>query len=142
MVFTFQKVHPRSRSSFLKNNVFTGWTSESSFSDKLERKLQEQYLAVQLEKSVSKDWILENYLNSINLGQNTLGVQSASRRYFNKDVSELNISESAVIAAIAQNPSRYNPVSNPDQNKKAPCQGIKKHVGIRNTSLKRNMTKP
>ena len=102
----------------LKNNVFTGWTSESSFSDKLERKLQEQYLAVQLEKSVSKDWILENYLNSINLGQNTLGVQSASRRYFNKDVSELNISESAVIAAITQNPSRYNPVSNPDQNKK------------------------
>lgn len=109
----------------LKNNVFTGWTSESSFSDKLERKLQEQYLAVQLEKSVSKDWILENYLNSINLGQNTLGVQSASRRYFNKDVSELNISESAVIAAITQNPSRYNPVSNPDQNKKRRAKVLK-----------------
>ena len=87
--------------------------------------MQEQYLAVQLEKSVSKDWILENYLNSINLGQNTLGVQSASRRYFNKDVSELNISESAVIAAITQNPSRYNPVSNPDQNKKRRAKVLK-----------------
>ena len=101
----------------LKNNVFTSWTSESSFADKLERKIQEQYLAVQLEKKVSKDWILENYLNTINLGQNTLGVQSASRRYFNKDVSELTLSECAVIAAITQNPSRFNPISNPDKNK-------------------------
>ncbi|MCI8326730.1 MAG: PBP1A family penicillin-binding protein [Lachnospiraceae bacterium] len=102
----------------LKNNVFTTWTSESNFSEKLKRKLQEQYLAIQLEKSVNKDWILENYLNSINLGQNTLGVQAASKRYFNKDVSDLNISECAVIAAITQNPSRYNPVSNPDENAK------------------------
>lgn len=102
----------------LKNNVFTSWTSETEFSQKLERKLQEQYLALQLEKSVSKDWILENYLNSINLGQNTLGVQAASKRYFNKDVSDLNISECAVIAAITQNPSRYNPVSHPEENAK------------------------
>lgn len=100
----------------LKNNVFTNWTSETSLADKLERKIQEQYLAVQLEKKVTKDWILENYLNTINLGQNTLGVQSASKRYFNKDVSELNLSECAVIAAITQNPSRYNPISNPDNN--------------------------
>ncbi len=68
----------------LKNNVFTDWTSESTFSDRVERKIQEQYLAVQLEKKVDKDWIMENYLNSINLGQNTLGVQAASLRYFNK----------------------------------------------------------
>lgn len=100
----------------LKNNVFTDWTSESSFADKLERKIQEQYLAVQLEKKVSKDWILENYLNTINLGQNTLGVQAASKRYFNKDVSELTLSECAVIAAITQNPSRLNPISNPEKN--------------------------
>ncbi len=102
----------------LKNNVFINWTSESTFSDRLERKLQEQYLAVQLEKKVDKSWILENYLNSINLGQNTLGVQAASERYFNKDVSDLTLSESAVIAAITQNPSKYNPVTNPDDNKK------------------------
>jgi len=109
----------------LKNNVFTDWTSESTFSEKLERKIQEQYLAVQLEKNVDKDWILENYLNSINLGQNTLGVQAASERYFNKDVSDLNISESAVIAAITQNPSKYNPVTNPDANKKRRAKVLK-----------------
>lgn len=100
----------------LKNNVFTNWTSESSFADKLERKIQEQYLAIQLEKKVSKEWILENYMNTINLGQNTLGVQSASRRYFGKDCSELTLSECAVIAGITQNPSRFNPISNPDKN--------------------------
>ncbi len=100
----------------LKNNVFTDWTKESSFLEKIERKIQEQYLAVQLSKAKSKDWVLENYLNTINLGQNTLGVQAAARRYFGKDVSELTISESAVIAAITQSPSKWNPVSHPDNN--------------------------
>lgn len=100
----------------IKNNVFTEWTSETSFADKLERKIQEQYLAVELEKKVTKDWIMENYLNTINLGQNTLGVQSAANRYFGKDVSELTLSECAVIAAITQNPSRFNPISHPDKN--------------------------
>ena len=100
----------------LKNTVFTEWTSETSFIDKLERKIQEQYLAVQLEKKVSKNWIMENYLNAINLGQNTLGVAVASERYFGKDVSELTLSECAVLAAITQNPSRFNPISNPEKN--------------------------
>ncbi|MCR5626900.1 MAG: PBP1A family penicillin-binding protein [Lachnospiraceae bacterium] len=102
----------------IKNNVFTGWTKESSFADKLKRKIQEQYLAIELEKqdSVTKENILELYLNTINLGQNTLGVQAASLRYFNKNVSELNLSEAAVIAGITQNPSRYNPISHPENN--------------------------
>ncbi len=102
----------------IKNNVFTSWTSESSFAEKLKRKIQEQFLAVQLEKqdTVNKDIILELYLNTINLGQNTLGVQAASLRYFNKNVSDLNLSEDAVIAGITQNPSRYNPISHPDNN--------------------------
>lgn len=99
----------------LKNNVFEGWTNES-WSEKIERKIQEQYLAVELTKVKSKDWILENYLNTINLGQNTLGVQAASKRYFGKDVSELTLSESAVIAGITKNPSAYNPVSYPEKN--------------------------
>ncbi|MCR4588411.1 MAG: transglycosylase domain-containing protein [Lachnospiraceae bacterium] len=100
----------------IKNNVFTDWTSETSFSEKLKRKIQEQYLALELEKVMSKDEILENYLNTINLGQNTLGVQAACLRYFNKPASDLTISEAAVIAAITQNPSRYNPISHPDKN--------------------------
>ena len=101
----------------LKNTVFTQWTSEQSMADKFERKFQEQYLALQLEKVVDKDWILENYLNAINLGQNTLGVGVASERYFGKDVSELTLSECAVLAAITQSPSYYNPITHPDHNK-------------------------
>ena len=100
----------------LKNTVFTGWTSESSEADRFTRKIQEQYLAVQLEKIEDKQWIMENYLNAINLGQNTLGVGVAAERYFGKDVSELNLSECAVLAAITQNPTKYNPISNPDKN--------------------------
>lgn len=100
----------------LKNNYFSGWTSEATFQDSLERKIQEQYMAVQLEKVLDKDQILEYYLNTINLGQNTLGVEAASQRYFNKHVSELTLSESAVIAGITQNPSRFNPIRNPEDN--------------------------
>lgn len=102
----------------LKNNYFSGWTSEKTLQDRVERKIQEQYLAVQLEKITSKETILENYLNTINLGQNTLGVEAASKRYFNKDVSKLTLSESAVIAGITQNPTKYNPITNPEENSK------------------------
>lgn len=100
----------------IKNNIFQGGT-ETSFGAKMERKIQEQYLALQLESLVGKEWILENYLNTINLGNNTLGVQSAATRYFNKEVSDLTLSECAVIAAITQNPSYYNPIRFPDNNR-------------------------
>ncbi len=99
----------------LKNQVFNGG-SDATFIAKVERKIQEQYLAIQLEDKLSKDQILEYYLNTINLGQNTLGVQTASLRYFGKDVSELTISEAAVIAGITQNPSGLNPISHPEKN--------------------------
>ena len=100
----------------LKNNVFTDWTSEDSFADKVKRKIQEQYLALELEKVMDKDTILINYMNTINLGANTLGVEAASRRYFGKHVNELTLSECAVIAGITQNPSRYNPITHPEKN--------------------------
>ena len=99
----------------LKNSVFD-FMSEDTFVEKVERKLQEQYLAIELEKIMTKQEILEAYLNTINLGQNTLGVQAAANRYFNKNVSDLTISEAATIAAITQNPSKYNPISHPDYN--------------------------
>lgn len=101
----------------LKNQVFNGG-QETSFVAKTKRKIQEQYLAIQLENELSKETILEYYLNSINLGQNTLGVQAASKRYFDKDISELTLSEAAVIAGITQNPSAYNPITHPEKNKK------------------------
>ena len=93
----------------LKNNVFEGWTSEVTFFDRLVRKIQEQYLAICLEMHVTKDWILENYLNTINLGGGNWGVDTAARYYFHKDVSALNLSECAVLAGITKNPTRYNP---------------------------------
>ncbi len=94
----------------IKNNVFDGG-NESSFGETVERKIQEQYLAVELEKVMDKKLIMKNYLNTINLGNNTLGVKSAALRYFNKDVSDLTLSECTVIAGITQNPTKYNPLS-------------------------------
>ena len=102
----------------IKNNVFTNFMDEQTFYDKLQRKIQEQYLALQIEKQMDKDTIMESYLNTINLGQNCLGVQAAAKRYFNKDVSELTLSECAVIAGITQNPTGYNPITNPEDNSK------------------------
>lgn len=110
----------------IKNNVLTEqWAQENDENltglqkkeRQVQRKIQEQYIAIQLEKKVNdKDWILENYLNSINLGSNTLGVEAAAQRYFGKDVSELTLSECTVIAGITKNPSGYNPILHPKAN--------------------------
>lgn len=100
----------------LKNNVFEGWVNEEDDMAKIKRKIQEQYLAMELEKKLTKEEILELYMNSINLGQGTLGVQAASMRYFDKPVYQLTLSECAVIAGITQNPSKYNPISHPEDN--------------------------
>ncbi len=103
----------------LKNNVFEDGGRESNMGSLIKRKIQEQYLALELEKTTSKSIILENYLNTIFLGSNCYGVQAAAQRYFNKDVSQLTISESTVIAAITQNPALYyNPIYNPENNAK------------------------
>ena len=100
----------------IKNNVFPNFVNEETFFDRVERKLQEQYLALQIEKEMSKEEILEAYMNTINLGQGCLGVQTAATRYFNKDAADLTLSECAVIAAITQNPTNYDPVTNPEKN--------------------------
>ena len=102
----------------LKNNVFTDWTNESTQMERFTRKFQEQYLAVQVEKKYDKSVILENYLNTINLGAGSYGVQAASKKYFNKDVWDLNLSECATLAGITQNPTKFNPITNPKANAK------------------------
>ena len=116
--FNFSEGASTITQQLLKNIVFTDWVSEESFAEKLKRKIQEQYLAIELEKQMDKNTILVNYMNTINLGQNTLGVQAASLRYFNKQVQDLNLSECAVLAGITKNPSRYNPISHPEENEK------------------------
>lgn len=118
----------------LKNTVFTSWTEEGkNMVKKIKRKIQEQYLALEVTKNFTKDEILLRYMNAINLGQNTLGVESASLRYFGKSCSDLTLSEAAVIAVITQNPSGYNPISHPDKNaqRRKKCLDImKKHAFI------------
>ena len=100
----------------LKNNVFKAY-NESTV-EKIKRKIQEQYLAVKLETVMDKQTIIGNYLNTINLGNGYYGVQTAAQGYFGKDVSELSLSECAVIASITQSPSSLNPVKYPAENQK------------------------
>lgn len=75
----------------------------------LTRKLKEIYLALNLETKLSKDQILESYLNMISLGQNSYGVQEASRTYFSKNVDEINIAQAALLAGIVKGPNIYQP---------------------------------
>ena len=89
----------------IKNRVLN---NEQSY----KRKIQEAFLALQLEEQYSKDEILEAYLNAIPLGGLNYGVKAAAKDYFGKELSELTIRECAMLAGITQNPSRYNPRSN------------------------------
>ena len=81
------------------------------------RKIQEIVRALNLERKMSKDQIIEMYMNTIYLGQGCHGVQAASNIYFSKDVSELTLEECASIAGITQYPSKYDPLVNYDANK-------------------------
>ncbi len=75
------------------------------------RKIREQWRAYQLEKDYSKDEILEIYLNVIYMGQDLYGVKTASKAYFEKDISELNLAECAFLSGITNNPGKYNPLT-------------------------------
>tara|TARA_B100000963_G_scaffold45701_1_gene34110 strand:+ start:791 stop:3133 length:2343 start_codon:yes stop_codon:yes gene_type:complete len=78
----------------------------------LQRKLKEAILAFRIERSLSKERILELYLNQIYLGQGSYGIAAASLEYFDKSVDELNYEEAALLAALPKAPSRYNPYKN------------------------------
>ncbi|WP_215141455.1 transglycosylase domain-containing protein [Exiguobacterium qingdaonense] len=78
---------------------------------KLKRKLQEQWLALKLEREYTKEQILEMYLNKNYYGTGGYGVQTASKRYFNKPVSDVNYQEAAILAGLPQRPSAYDPIN-------------------------------
>ncbi len=84
----------------------------------LNRKYNEMISAMNMERYYEKDDILEAYLNTIYLSHNCYGVQTASETYFGKDVSELNLAECAAIAGITQYPGKYDPLWQPEENKK------------------------
>ena len=89
------------------------WDNEKVYS----RKVREIVRAMFIETELSKDEILEAYLNTIALGNGINGVEVAANYYFNKDVSELSLAESAAIAAITKNPSKYNPARSMEENR-------------------------
>lgn len=78
----------------------------------LNRKLKDILLALQIERSFTKDEILEMYLNEIYFGHGAYGVQSAAKMYFNKNVQDLNLAECALLAGIPRGPSYYSPILN------------------------------
>jgi penicillin-binding protein 1A len=117
----------------IKNNVM------KLNSNTIITKLQEQYLAVQFEKKLTesegsklnaKGHILEVYLNTINLGHGYYGVQTGVKHYFNKQVSELDLAECAVIAAITQNPVKFSPDSKPQNNKERQVKVLEKMLEL------------
>lgn len=100
----------------IKNNVFAVG-GETNILARIKRKIQEQNLAIQVEKVTSKEEIITDYLNTINLGKGTLGVESAANYYFDKSIGQLSLSECAVLASITKNPSKLNPIDHPEDNK-------------------------
>ena len=77
-----------------------------------ERKIKEIILAIRIEKVLTKNYILELYLNDIYLGYGSYGVASASLNYFNKSLNDLSIAECAFLAALPKAPNNYNPKKN------------------------------
>ena len=104
----------------IKNNVFGGGNEHGLAL--YERKFQEWYIALELENQPGKEKeeikkeIITDYLNTINLGNNTLGVKVAAKRYFGKDVKDLTLEECTVLACIPKSPTKYNPIRNPENN--------------------------
>ena len=89
----------------------THLSSQKTFS----RKLNEIFLALELEKNFTKEEILENYLNIIYFGDNSYGIESASKHYFSKPAKELSLDEACMLAGMIKSPNYYSPVSNSDR---------------------------
>ncbi len=102
--------------STITQQLIKNVTGEDDYS--LQRKLQEIFWALDLESKMSKEEILESYLNIINLSNGCYGIGAAAKYYFSKDITELSLEESVAIAAITNNPSYYDLKNNPQNNKR------------------------
>ena len=91
-------------------------TSERSFS----RKINEILLALQIERQLSKNEILELYVNKIYLGNRAYGIEAAAQIYFGKSIRDLSLAQMAMIAGLPKAPSRYNPLANPERSRASP----------------------
>ncbi|MFW6193485.1 MAG: penicillin-binding protein 1A, partial [Gemmatimonadota bacterium] len=97
----------------LAGNMFSGAVDRSVIS--VHRKLKEMRVAFALERAYTKREILQAYMNQINFGDGHYGVLAAADYYFKKDVRELNLAESAMLAALPRAPQRYSPIDHPDR---------------------------
>ena len=102
----------------LVQNQMLGDTNGNGLLEKFSKAVIEQHLAIELEDNLDKSRILEYYLNTVSLGMNMTGVQAAAKRYFDKEISEVNISEAAVLAATVSDPARFNPVQAQEENER------------------------
>lgn len=84
----------------------------------IDRKLREVFLSIELENRLTKEEIIEAYLNRVLFGGRIYGVEKASQYYFHKSAKELNYEEASLLAGIIQSPNRYNPYTNPEATKK------------------------
>ena len=89
-----------------------------NFDRNWERKIKEAFLALKLETNYSKNEILEGYLNTINYGNGVMGIQNASKYYFNKSAENLSLAESSMLAGIPGSPQEYSPINNEKKAKK------------------------
>lgn len=95
------------------------------------RKIKELEVATRIEKTISKDKILEMYLNNVYLGAGTYGVSAAAKTYFNKNLSQLTLPELALLAGLPQAPSVYNPYNNKDLAKQRRNQVLKRMLTMK-----------
>ena len=99
----------------IKNTYFAVDTiAASDVEDGIPRKIQEIYYSIKITNKVSKEKILELYINKVNYGSNARGIQVASKYYFNKDVSEVTLVEAALLAGVINGPNAYNPYYHPE----------------------------
>lgn len=102
--------------STITQQLIKNITGENDFSPK--RKIEEIFRAINIEKQMSKNEILETYLNVVYMAENCYGVLAASKAYFNKNLKDLTLAECATLASIVQNPTKYDPYTNPENNRK------------------------
>ena len=88
------------------------------FEDSILRKIKEVITAVQIERTYTKDEILEMYLNTVHFGHGTYGVEAATKRFFGKDSKDLSVDESALLVGLLPSPASYSPVRHPEKGRK------------------------
>lgn len=99
----------------IRNTIIENRSSSESFSDKIERKIKEIYLAFKLTNGVSKEKILELYLNKISFGSNAYGIEKAANTFFGKSADNLSVLEASILASLPKWPTYYSPYNNYDR---------------------------